>query len=112
MLVLTRQLDESFVIDDRIVVTLRSINKAKKTIELGIEAPKQVAIYRKELLDRAKQAGIDTRNPEDMRNFMQSLAKPKPTTVENTPRSGYANHTVTISTNDPLNATKPSTTDQ
>lgn len=48
MLVLTRKLGESFFINDNIKVTVVDIDRGK--IRLGIEAPRDVPVYRKELL--------------------------------------------------------------
>ena len=49
MLVLTRKVDESVVIADSIVITILSIEGDK--VKLGIEAPREVPILRKELQD-------------------------------------------------------------
>jgi carbon storage regulator len=49
MLVLTRRVNESIVINDNIVVTLLEIEGDK--IKIGIAAPREVAIFRKELHD-------------------------------------------------------------
>lgn len=48
MLVLSRKLGERIVIGDNIVVTVVEIDRGK--IRLGIDAPKEVAIYRGELV--------------------------------------------------------------
>ena len=47
MLVLTRKLDESIVIDGQITVTVLKVKG--NTIRLGIEAPNQVPVRRGEL---------------------------------------------------------------
>jgi carbon storage regulator len=47
MLVLTRKIDESLVIDDRIIVTVLAIDGDK--VKLGITAPREVTILRQEL---------------------------------------------------------------
>jgi carbon storage regulator len=47
MLVLTRRLDESIVIDDHIVVTILAIEGDK--VKIGITAPREVTILRQEL---------------------------------------------------------------
>lgn len=51
MLVLTRKLDESIVIDGRITVTILRVQGNK--VRLGIEAPKEVGVLRLELKDSA-----------------------------------------------------------
>ena len=48
MLVLSRKLNERIVIDDTIIVTVVEIRDDK--IRLGIEAPREVPIWREELL--------------------------------------------------------------
>jgi carbon storage regulator len=47
MLVLTRKTDESIVIGDDIVVTVIRVRDGK--VRLGIEAPKEVAVHRREV---------------------------------------------------------------
>lgn len=48
MLVLSRKLGEKVMIGDSIVITVVDIDRGK--IRLGIEAPREVPIYRQELL--------------------------------------------------------------
>ena len=50
MLVLSRKPKESIVIDGQITVTVLQVNG--KNVRLGIEAPKEVPIRRKELRER------------------------------------------------------------
>ena len=52
MLVLTRKKNESIVIRDDIVVTVVEIRHDR--VRLGIEAPKTVAIHRREVYERIK----------------------------------------------------------
>jgi len=49
MLVLSRKKDESIVINDNIVVTIVEIRGDK--VRLGIDAPREVAVHRQEVLD-------------------------------------------------------------
>lgn len=49
MLVLSRKKNESVVIDDRIVLTVVEIRGDK--VRLGIEAPREVPVHRKEVYD-------------------------------------------------------------
>jgi len=49
MLVLSRQIGESLLIGDDISVKVLEVNG--DTIKIGIDAPKSVAIYRKELYE-------------------------------------------------------------
>ena len=48
MLVLSRKLGEKIVIGDNICITLVDIDRGK--VRVGIEAPREVPIYRAELL--------------------------------------------------------------
>jgi len=56
MLVLSRRESESIVIDGEIVVTVLEIRGRK--ISLGIEAPKDVSVWREELLRLGHQERI------------------------------------------------------
>lgn len=54
MLVLTRKLNESIQIGDEIVVTVLSVHGDQ--VKLGIQAPKHIDIYRKEVYVSIQQA--------------------------------------------------------
>jgi len=54
MLVLSRKLDESIIINNNIVITVISIQGNK--VGLGFKAPKSVKIHRKEVYDAIKRA--------------------------------------------------------
>ena len=49
MLVLSRKRDESIIIGDNVVVTVVDIRGDK--VRLGIEAPKEVPVHRREVYD-------------------------------------------------------------
>ena len=49
MLVLSRKIGEKIVIADNIVLTVISVDRGK--VRVGIEAPKEVKVFRSELLD-------------------------------------------------------------
>ena len=53
MLILTRRLGESIIIDDNIKITVVDINKQQ--IKLGIDAPKHVTINREEVAKKVKE---------------------------------------------------------
>ncbi len=53
MLVLSRKLNEKIVIDDNIEITIVGIENGK--VQIGIEAPKEIEIMRKELLEDVKE---------------------------------------------------------
>ena len=83
MLILSRKVNESIIIDGRIIVKVLRIDK--DTVKLGIQAPTELPVHREEIHDaiqRSKQA--NAQNPN----------KPAhPTTVEHDTPS--TNHTTT-----------------
>ncbi len=63
MLVLSRKKDESIIIRDNIVVTVVEIRGDK--VRLGIEAPKDVPVHRREVYDAIKRSeGSQIESPE------------------------------------------------
>lgn len=54
MLVLSRKTNESIVIRDDVVVTVVEVRGDK--VRLGIEAPKEVTVHRREVYDKIKEA--------------------------------------------------------
>ncbi|MCD4650437.1 MAG: carbon storage regulator CsrA [Candidatus Cloacimonetes bacterium] len=50
MLILTRKIGESIIIGDEIEVVLAEISKG--SVRIGINAPRDLPIYRKEIYDR------------------------------------------------------------
>ncbi len=60
MLVLTRRLGESINIGDNIKITVVDIDG--KQVKIGIEAPKDIAIFREEVYERIKQENIRAAN--------------------------------------------------
>jgi carbon storage regulator len=61
MLVLSRKLGEKIYISDNICITVVDIDRGK--IRLGIEAPREVPIFRKELLTKAEDTGKEKGPP-------------------------------------------------
>ncbi|MHB1210319.1 MAG: carbon storage regulator [Acidimicrobiales bacterium] len=61
MLSLTREVGQQILIGDDVVLTVLSVS-ANGRVRLGIEAPKQVRIDRKEVLDRIRQANMESAN--------------------------------------------------
>lgn len=55
MLILARKKNESIVIGDGIVITVVAINGDK--VRLGVEAPKEVPVHRREVYEKLKQSG-------------------------------------------------------
>jgi len=53
MLILTRKLNESITIGEKIKITILEIEKGQ--VRLGIDAPKHIAIFRKEVYERIQE---------------------------------------------------------
>ncbi|TDT50620.1 carbon storage regulator CsrA [Fonticella tunisiensis] len=65
MLVVTRKQGESLVIDDNIEITVLEIQGG--SVKIGIEAPKNISILRKELIVEIGRENIEsTKNIEDI----------------------------------------------
>jgi carbon storage regulator len=56
MLILTRKLGEQITIGDDITVTLLEVNGTQ--VKLGIEAPKEISIHRKEIYERIRRENL------------------------------------------------------
>ena len=64
MLALARKVNESIILNDNIEVTVLEVKGDQ--VKIGINAPKDVPIYRKELfvqIQAANAAGVNTVNP-------------------------------------------------
>lgn len=57
MLVLTRKLDESIIIGDNVEIKIVEIKE--NTVKLGISAPRDVKILRKEIMDEIRKENIE-----------------------------------------------------
>ena len=55
MLVLTRKINESIVINDDVSIFVVEVRGDR--VRLGIDAPKDVAVHRKEIYDAIKESG-------------------------------------------------------
>ena len=69
MLVLTRKLGETIVIDDNIVIKVIDIHG--KQIRLGIEAPMEIGIYRGEIYEKIlaeKKNALDGKDNSEKNN--------------------------------------------
>jgi len=63
MLVLSRKKNESIVINDDIRIVVVDIRGDK--VRLGVEAPKEVPVHRREVYDAIKQTREDHSTPTD-----------------------------------------------
>lgn len=62
MLVLARQNGESLIIGGNIEITVLDIQNGK--VKIGIKAPKEITVLRKELLDEAKSENKQAASPD------------------------------------------------
>ena len=74
MLVLTRKKDEAIVIGDGIEIVITDISEDK--VRIGIIAPKQVKVFRKELLEEVREENIKSSLSKDaIAEKLQDIAK-------------------------------------
>lgn len=77
MLVLAREKDESLVIGDNIEITILDVQNGK--VKIGIKAPKEITVLRKELLDEAKSENTNAASPNidlsQLGNCLKKVAK-------------------------------------
>ena len=80
MLVLSRQVDETIMIGDDIEVTVVDIRGDK--VRLGITAPKEIAVHRKEVYEAIKRENREAAQvklkPEDLGNLNKPATGPRP----------------------------------
>ncbi|WZL73739.1 carbon storage regulator CsrA [Clostridiaceae bacterium 35-E11] len=73
MLILTRKTNESIIIDNQIEVKIISIEDGK--VKLGISAPKDIEIHRKEVYleiqEENKQAAIGNFDLKNLKSFLK-----------------------------------------
>ena len=62
MLVLSRKTDESIVINENVTVVILSVQGGR--VRVGIEAPKEVPIMRREIANNANQNDLPTTQPQ------------------------------------------------
>ncbi|GAB4366795.1 MAG: carbon storage regulator CsrA [Calditrichia bacterium] len=77
MLVLTRRLGESINIGDNIKITVVDIDG--KQVKVGIEAPRDISIFREEVFERIKQENIraSSASSDELRKAAQIFKKNK-----------------------------------
>ena len=70
MLVLTRRPGESSVVGENIVITVIEIKGGQ--VRIGIDAPREVDVYREEIYEQVKQENLSAiANVEAIRNAVQ-----------------------------------------
>ena len=75
MLILSRKLGESILLDDKISITVVEVSKG--VVKLGIDAPKEMMILRKELKDVVKEANIKAAEQIDLTQISELSLKLK-----------------------------------
>lgn len=84
MLVLTRKTGQKLIIDNNIVVTV--LETRGEAVKIGIDAPKDVAIYREEIYEEIRkanrQASEETRQTRQSDLDQAARFLPKPTRPE------------------------------
>ena len=71
MLVLTRKKDEKIIIGQDIEITVVDIDNG--SVQLGISAPKEIEILRKELLEDVKKENRAAAENKDLLNKLQQI---------------------------------------
>lgn len=75
MLILSRKLGESVLLDDKITITVIEVSKG--VVKLGIDAPKEMLILRKELEEVVKDTNIKAAKKVDITQLSQLSLKLK-----------------------------------
>ncbi len=75
MLILSRKLGESVLLDDKITITVIEVSKG--VVKLGIDAPKEMLILRKELEEVVKDTNIKAAKNVDIAQLSQLSLKLK-----------------------------------
>ena len=76
MLVLTRRPGESIVVGDNIVVTVIEIKGGQ--VRIGIDAPRDVDVYREEIYEQVRQENLSAiANADAIRKAVQDSPRPR-----------------------------------
>lgn len=75
MLILSRKVDESIIIDGNIEIKIVELEDGK--VKIGIEAPRNIEIMRKELYTRIQEENIAAVNTTVRLDDMKDLLKKK-----------------------------------
>jgi len=73
MLVISRKVHEGIIIDENIEIVVLGIEDGK--VKLGIEAPKEKKIFRKEILEGIKKSNLEAANVD--KNIVHSFFEQK-----------------------------------
>ena len=76
MQMVSRKIDETMmIIGDRLQITVKILSMSGTTVQIGIEAPRSVTIYREEVY---KQIQVVRRKPVFLRKILLNLFRVKP----------------------------------
>ncbi len=75
MLVLSRKLGESILLDDKITIKVMDISKGM--VRIGIDAPKEMLILRKELEEAVRETNIKAVKNADLKDLSSLSEKLK-----------------------------------
>lgn len=73
MLVLTRKSGESLIIGETIAVTIIEVRGGQ--VKIGVEAPREIAVYRKELLEKIRSENVTAGKLQKKNDKVVSLAE-------------------------------------
>lgn len=73
MLILSRKLDESIIIDGNIEIKIVSIDDNR--VRIGINAPANVEVHRKEVFDKIKEENIQAASTAKAMESLRALKK-------------------------------------
>jgi carbon storage regulator len=76
MLVLSRKINESIVIGDEIEVKI--VDVTGRNVRIGIDAPKDVTVHRKEVYDAIKDENIEATKKENLVSLVDFFKQQKP----------------------------------
>jgi carbon storage regulator len=79
MLVLTRKRGQKLIINDNIEILI--IETRGDAVKIGINAPKNVTVYREEIYEEIKKSNKQTVNVDDINNALNILSVKKPATT-------------------------------
>lgn len=83
MLVLARKIGEKIILNDDIEIIVLDSNQ--NTVRIGINAPKNVSVYREELYKEIKTANTDSKNVStNSMSALHELLKNRGVTLNNT----------------------------
>ena len=73
MLALSRKKNEALVVNNNVEITILDIKGDQ--VKIGIEAPKEVPVYRKEVYLQIRQSNKDAMNTENTAENLEALKK-------------------------------------